>query len=159
MKTTRRKIIAMISNVMDKTLQPWCLVEDREQGYIWTYISDNWNKHNKPTVVNYITDGQYRNAKIENIRIIGTYDMSAIENFIRQFQEWKDYNILFQMFNRDYIGWARYNKWVIKMDVATKEMKLIFELPNKQPMLYDDRQDKKLLKFLSQVQGGKVSRW
>lgn len=132
---TRKAIIELISDYMDKTLNEWCLINN--YFIIWNMLYWNWTEcfleeiKNDCVIYFYMTD--YNNKEtfyLDIDKIILHYDITVVFSFIDKQWFYISHNWRWEFRIYD---WENNTKWFIK---------------NKPLHLYAEEEDKQLLDLL-----------
>jgi len=142
MTETRKQIIELISDYMNKTLSEWCLVEyindNKENRFIKTTINNYQSYHLLTKSWKIYSEDNYKwyryyHKEWKDYKILWHYDITAVLKYIveKRYSFDNDYHNI-RIFNIwDY--WEENNTWWIKF---------------KPLYLYTEQEEKKLLKLL-----------
>lgn len=140
MTETRKRIIELISDYMDKSLSDGCIIsnelivdeEDIEIGKIIDWTLDDWlYTFEVKSFVNWICNIYVWVEEIDELKIFGHYDITAVLKYIDSF---KNYYILFVSSNYIKILWY-WDEYIGK-------------ILNKPLHLYTEQEEKDLLELL-----------
>jgi len=133
MKETRKQLIEMLSDYMDKTLSDGCLIKHEDK--IYTYWDVYYIETERWESFLYWTY-DWRISYFEWYKILWHYDITAVLKYICNW--WWDYNS---------------SNDILYIDIETNVLWkwVVYHIPNKPLHLYSEDEEKDLLKLLKNL--------
>ena len=139
MNETRKQIIELIWDYMDKSLIEWCYMQT--QIWLYKYLWEEFESNNFKWWPNYLADNWKWIVNFNKntiTKIIGHYDITAVLKYIES--KWSDITMTKYVFN------------VVDKDIRDWQiMKQYWIIANKPLYLYTEQEEKDLLDLLTKL--------